>query len=475
MIQEHALLCKSQLSALCQEWSELPAHLRADRLVERLYRFLHPLDWSRFPERSEERVYPGPRPASRAPFVAALLIRALEQLPSFGALARYLYEHPLVAELIGFGEQLPDRRQLARVLRLLSAQQADFALDASIRAITHQLSPDQQALFGDRVMGDTQAILAWVAENNPKQYAPERFDKTHRPKGDRDCRLGMKKSPSSLPNAEKKLEEAREHGATQGKQAEKEGQPPATPTSEPRPADTIQIGRDILWGYGTGVVATTLPNGMEVVLAQLTQPFHESEVSYFHPLMEQVEQRLGRRPRYGIWDTGFDAHYVYDYYHQAGGMAYVPLNPGPRGSDRQFSDEGHPLCAAGFAMHKAFDFLDRTSLREPHRRDKYVCPLLHPQPIASDCPIDDPHWAKGGCISTIASSVGSRIRLQIDRKCEEWKAVYAKRSLVERINSQAEHLGITHPKLRSLAAIRNWNLLIYAIINLKVVARLTTA
>ncbi len=461
MIQEQPRLCKSQLSALCQEWSELPAHLRADRLVERLYRFLHPLDWSRFPERSEERVYPGPRPAARAPFVAALLIRALEQLPSFGALARYLHEHPLVAELIGFGEQLPDRRQLARVLRLLSTQQADFALDASVRAIAQQLPSEQNKLFGDTVMGDTQAILAWVAENNPKQYAPDRFNKTHRPKGDPDCRLGIKKSPSSPRKAEE--------------EAPPDEQTPPTPATEPQPANQLQIGRDILWGYGTGVVATTLPNGMEVVLAQLTQPFHESEVSYFRPLMEQVEQRLGRRPRYGIWDTGFDAHYVYDYYHQAGGMAYVPLNPGPRGSDRQFSPEGHPLCAAGLAMHKAFDFLDRKSLREPHRRDKYVCPLLYPQPSASDCPIDDPHWTKGGCTSTIASGLGSRIRLQIDRTSEEWKAVYAKRSVVERINSQAEHLGITRPKLRSLAAIRNWNLLIYAIINLKVVARLTTA
>jgi Transposase domain (DUF772). len=202
MIQEQPRLCKSQLSALCQEWSELPAHLRADRLVERLYRFLHPLDWSRFPERSEERVYPGPRPAARAPFVAALLIRALEQLPSFGALARYLHEHPHVAELIGFGEQLPDRRQLARVLRLLSAQQADFALDASVRAIAQQLPSEQNKLFGDTVMGDTQAILAWVAENNPKQYAPDRFNKTHRPKGDPDCRLGIKKSPSSPRKAE---------------------------------------------------------------------------------------------------------------------------------------------------------------------------------------------------------------------------------------------------------------------------------
>lgn len=467
MILEQTRLCKSQLSSLCQEWSDLPAHLQSDRLVKRIYRFLHPLDWSGFPERSEERVYPGPRPTARAPFVAALLIRALEQLPSFGALARYLHEHPLLAELIGFGKQIPDRRQLARVLRLLSPQQADFALAASIRAIAQQLPSEQAASFGDMVIGDTQAILAWVAENNPKRYAPDRFDKTHRPKGDPDCRLGMKKS-SSQSRTDPQAAAQSEHEPTQG-------QTPPTPAAEPQPANQLQVGRDILWGYGTGVVATALPNGMEVVLAQLTQPFHESEVSYFHPLMKQVEERLGRRPRYGLWDTGFDAHYVYDYYHQAGGLAYVPLNSGSRGGDRTFSPEGHPLCAAGLAMYKAFDYLDRVSLREPYRRDKYVCPLLRPEKSASACPIDDPHWGKGGCTTTIASGAGSRIRLQKDRETAEWKAIYRRRSVVERINSQAKQLGICHPKLRSLAAIRNWNLLIYAIINLKVVARLTTA
>jgi hypothetical protein len=48
---------------------------------------------------------------------------------------------------------------------------------------------------------------------------------------------------------------------------------------------------DILWGY-----------------ASRTRPFNESDISYFFPLMEMVERRLGRRPRFGTWDCAYDAH-----------------------------------------------------------------------------------------------------------------------------------------------------------------------
>lgn len=85
-----------------------------------------------------------------------------------------------------------------------------------------------------------------------------------------------------------------------------------------------------MWGYGAGVVATRQSDGTEVVLAERTRPFNQADISYFRPLLAQVEQRLGRKPRYGALDTAFDAFYVYDYFDQAGGFAAVPLNPGKR-------------------------------------------------------------------------------------------------------------------------------------------------
>ena len=35
----------------------------------------------------------------------------------------------------------------------------------------------------------------------------------------------------------------------------------------------------------------------------------------------EAEARLGRKPRFGAWDTAFGAQYVYQYFHDAGGFA----------------------------------------------------------------------------------------------------------------------------------------------------------
>jgi hypothetical protein len=188
--------------------------------------------------------------------------------------------------------------------------------------------------------------------------------------------------------------------------------------------------------------------------------------------MAQVEARLGRRPRFGTWDAAYDAHYVYDYFDQAGGFAAVPFNPGgSKRAKRTFAPDGTPLCAAGLPMHLQFTYLDRTSGLEPHERAKYTCPLLHPTATGSACPCADPHFAKDGCATTIANTKGARIRHELDRESDAYKTLYALRTMVERINSQAEALDILHPKLRRGQAIINRNTLTYVLINLRALAR----
>jgi len=44
------------------------------------------------------------------------------------------------------------------------------------------------------------------------------------------------------------------------------------------------------------VVATKADGWGEFVLAELTLPFDQPDVAYFHPLMAQAERRLGFRP-----------------------------------------------------------------------------------------------------------------------------------------------------------------------------------
>jgi hypothetical protein len=442
----------------------LPAWVADDPLVAKYRALLADLPWHQFPERPTDRPWPGPQPDPRAPFVAAFLVKLHEHKRFMSDLRTFLLEHPALVYWLGFARvpdptaphgfdlaaTVPKRRHFGTVLRTLPNGALQFLLSASIELLRATLPPDQQASFGDLIAGDTQAILAWVKENNPKQFIKEgRLDKNRQPKGDPDCKLGVKKRRNSAPA---------------------DGDDHPTPTSDATPANQVQIGVDIFWGYASGVVATRLPDGAEVVLAERTRPFNESDASYFFPLMAQVEARLGRRPRFGTWDTAYDAHYVYDYFHQAGGFAAVPINTGKRGGDRQFAPDGTPLCAAELPMTLQFTYLDRSAL-VPHVREKLRCPLLFPSASGVVCPIADAHWEKGGCTTTIAQGPGARIRHQLDRESEAYKAVYTQRTMVERINSQAEALDLLRPKLRNGRAIANRDTLTYVLINLRALTR----
>lgn len=307
---------------------------------------------------------------------------------------------------------------------------------------------------------DTKHILAWVKENNPKQYVAERYDKTKQPKGDPDCKLGCKRRHNKTgdpPDQPAATPPSADHSA------------PATPRQEGRPASRSQVG-EYYWGYASAIVIVKVPSYGEFVLAELTQTFDRGDVLCFFPLMTQVERRLGRKPQYGALDAAFDAHYVYDYFHDAGGFAAVPL--AQRGkTTRTFDPDGLPICSAGLAMPLRETFRCRATAFE-HQRGRYACPLQYPQRTADACPVADAHWPKGGCVVTMPTSPGARLRLQLDRDAEAYQAIYAQRTATERLFSQALDLGIERPKLRNGAAIANRNTLIYVLLNLRTYQRI---
>ena len=123
-------------------------------------------------------------------------------------------------------------------------------------------------------------------------------------------------------------------------------------------------------------------------------------------------------------------------------------------------------------MPLKFTFIDRTRAIIEHERGKYVCPLRYPQVTGETCPIHHKRWAHGGYTADMPTSIGARIRYQLDRESDSYKAVYKQRAATERINSRAEALGIERPQLRSRQAIANRNTLIYVLINLRALQRI---
>jgi hypothetical protein len=415
---------------------------------------LSPLDWAALPERNLTRRYGQPT-VPYVCYIAAYLVKLNEQWTHMSDLRQGLVDNPSLCWLLGFhmpcrlgppkssqaDAVLPTQRHLTRMLHQLPNAYLQQLLDQTVSMLRSEfvdIAPD----FGRTISLDTKHIIAWVKENNPKAYVTGgRYHKDRQPAGDPDCRLGCKRRRNQ------------------------------TPRSNPVPAKTLKVG-EFYWGYGSGVVATKVPGWGEFVLAELTQPFNCSDVSYFFPLMADTERRLGFRPRFGAFDAAFDAFYVYEYFYESEGFAAVPFVLKGKTPQRTFSEDGLPLCKASLPMPLAMTYTSRTTSLIEHEKGSYACPLFHPDPTGLACPIDDPHWDKGGCKTTLATSIGARIRHQLDRDSKAYKDVYKQRTATERINSQAVALGIERPKLHNGQAIANLNTLIYVLINLRALQRI---
>jgi hypothetical protein len=367
---------------------------------------------------------------------------------------RFLVQHPALVWALGFplhladtphgfdaNASLPSTRHFNRVLRALPNEHLQSLLDAQVSYLQQMLPPE----FGRTISLDTKHILAWTKQNNPKAFVKEgRFDKAKQPAADPDCKLGCKRRRNQI-----------------------------TPTTEGQPATGLRSVGEFYWGYASGAVVTKLPGYGEFVLAELTQTFDKGDTTYFLPLMQQVERRLGFKPTFGALDAAFDAFYVYDYFHQPDedGFAAVPLNQ-PGGIPRRFHENGLPLCAAGLPMPLRKKYTDRTKTIVVHERAFYACPLLFPDPSGECCPIQHKRWPKGGCSAQMPTAIGARLRHQLDRDSDRYKHVYDQRTAVERIFSQALDVGIERPKLRNANAIANQNTLIYLLLNVRATQRL---
>ena len=448
-------LIRPNLAQLAQPDAQLPAFVADSSLAQRYLALLGPLDWDHFPERDPAVAWSGPQPFPRAPFVAAYLLKLDQQLRYMADLRAFLANHPALVWLLGFPltpstacpwgfdpqASLPHVRLFRQVLRSLPNPCLQFLLDSTVQLIRQELPPSVR--FGETVVGDTKHILAWVRENNPKVFMKnsQRYDKTRQPQADRDCKLGCKK---------------------------RSNQTVQTPTSEAVPAKTLSVG-EYYWGYASGIIAIKVPGWGEFVIAELTQTFDRPDLSYFFPLMAQTERRLGFKPKFGAFDAGFEAFYVFDYFDQAGGLAAIPFSE-RGGFKRRFDPNGLPLCQAGLAMPLNSTYFCRTAA-VPHPMGRYACPLLFPQPTGQTCPINHKRWSKGGCVTTMATAKGARLRYQIDRQSEVYKQLYNQRTATERINALALELGIERPKLRNQRAIANQNTLIYILLNLRALQR----
>ena len=354
-------------------------------------------------------------------------------------LRAFLVEHPLLVIELGFHLALdpthpygfdvqrtvPSARWLREQLRRLDPVILHPLLQATVAALQAEIPG-----LGETVAFDVKHLYAWVKENNPRQYVKERYDKDRQPTGDPDCKLGVKRS-------------------TNQEQAD---------------GSTKQV-KEYLWGYGSGVAAAITADYGDVVLAEYTQPFNANDVTYYRPLYHHAVVALNGYPTHVTADAAFDAWYVYECAARRGGIGAVPLNQHGHLVYQRETD-GTPRCPVGLGMVPSSQFKHTSG----YRAQRFRCPLLFPQASGQTCTHEQ--FGKGkGCVKDVNWERGGQMRVTLDRKSPLYQAIYTQRTSCERINSQAQALGIDRPKVRNQRSVENLNTLIYVVINVRALQR----
>lgn len=411
-----------------------------DAIIARYRRLFALLDWQVLPTRSPHRS--GPRPHPESAYIKAFLIKICEGKPSVSQLRRYLLEHPLLVLELGFHpvldpslpfgfdveKTLPGERWLRCKQQSLDQNHLRLLLAETVAALCEEIPG-----LGEVIAVDVKHIYAWVKENNPRTFLPRRFKKERQPTGDRDCRLGVKRS----------------HNQEQADGSSK-------------------ASKECLWGYGSGVIAATTPDYGDVVLAEWTQPFNSADVTYYDPLIQQVLSFVPKRFQHLAADAAFDAWYLYQDAADGGGIAAIPLRNLPQATFVRDRD-GTPLCPKGLRMHPTYFFHHTYG----YHAQRYGCPLLTKNAgVQESCAHEN--YATGGCHTEINAEAGGLQRVLLDRSSPLYHAVYDQRTSCERINSQAKALGIERPQVRNGSSVQRLNTLTYLFINLRTLQKART-
>ena len=390
-----------------------------DPIVQRYRACFALFDWSAIdPPRKRGPGKPGhPKSAS----VKAALVRIKEHLLSTPGFRAYLLDHPLLVLELGFrphvdltqpygldvAKTVPSVRHLNNILRSL-----DPGLLADLLAQTVQALQEEIPGLGEVVAFDVKHIYANVKENNERAYVKERFKKDQQPKGDPDCKLGVKRS-----------------------------------TNQEQPDGSTKEKKEDLWGSGSGVAAATTPDYGDVVLAEYTLPFNENDVTSFVPLSIRAVALLDAFPLPITADAAFDAWYASQTCAFRGGIAAIPLNQHAHPVYTRDAD-GTPRCPKGLRMQPTYQFQHTNG----YRAQRYRCPLLHPEVSGQTC--EHEQFLKGpGCVKDINIEAAGLMRVTLDRDSPLYKVIYNQRTSCERINSQAKDFGIERPKARNIRGV----------------------
>ena len=409
-----------------------------DPLVLHYKQIFDVFDFSLLPEAKN-----GPKGNPLEAYVKAFLVMVEEEIRSSEKLRQFLVRHPALVVSLGFKlrgishdlpfgfhieETVPSARHLRRKLQEIQNSHLKSLLYDTI----HNLQ--KLGLLNGIAAMDTKEILAFVKENNPKQYVKDRFKKSNIPCGDRTCALGVKPSSNKDGDGKKNVR--------------------------------------YFWGYKSGAIFSQTQYGLACI-SECTYPAAKPDVRFFFPLLLPLAL-LGIDVKLFLADAAFDAWYVYAAIDILGAKAYIPINT--RGHEilkNEFGPNGRPICQKGLEMDNGGKWFDK---QKGYHRQKATCPLVNPKTGKrkkryenTDCEILN---SKGkGCTRVINLDDPDNLRFAIDRQSREFKEIYKKRTQAERGFSILKGYGIETPIQRNVNSVSNLATLAYCLMNAKVIVK----
>lgn len=256
---------------------------------------------------------------------------------------------------------------------------------------------------------DSTPVAANTSHNNPKSFKRDKFKKENRPKGDKDCGLGV--HTASNQHNEKHF--------------------------------------DFYWGYKNHVLSDCI-TGLPIYELTTTAEVADSTVAL--DILSRTNRFLSVRECCFIGDKGYDIKDIYNTVRNVyRGECFIPINQ-RNTKNPKLLPIGNPICEAGLAMNRDGRFSDKGRTRQ-----KFCCPFKRTS-NQNDCPRSHMAFKKGkntGCTKYI--TIPDDYRLSINRDSAQFKSVYSLRTECERYNSRFKSSGQERLWVRNGKSAENLN------------------
>lgn len=385
-----------QNSKILFDPADLPPLVRYERLFENL------------PPLQQCIARTGRRPVSRNGLLKALIYKALRGLPGLSDLTFELNNNPSLSQALGFNplKPAPSVERFSSFLRDTHNKELKTVHQQLVQALI-----DVGVIKGSCIAIDSCPIVAQLRENNLKTSLANRFDKTRRPAGDADARLGVM---IHYPTPYKK--EVR-----------------------------------YFWGYRNHVINDT---DTELPIWEKTKPAHISEIRIAKALIREAQQCFNLNIAVVAGDANYDVETLLQFIiKELKATPVIPQNPRNQKPQGYQIKGDKVICEAGLPMYRKGKMRPQCGILYC----QYTCPVVYDKRIRQQyitCPVFHPKFQNGkGCNALIR--LEPSIRGEIDYGTEKFKERYNARTSVERVFSRLLAIAMQNPTVRGYYANRN--------------------